>query len=84
MKYRFFQDPGHGWLEVSKEEIDQLRLGKHISRFSYCHRDKVYLEEDCDMPIFMKAKEAAGDPVEFATIYEEHTPIRHYDRWGAL
>lgn len=81
MKYKFFEDPGHGWLEVPISEIDKLHLRSHISRYSYMKNDKAYLEEDCDMSVFLRAKEAAGEPVEYSTIYEENTPIRNYDNW---
>ena len=80
MKYRFIEDPGHGWLEVGRAEID--RLGVSVSSYSYIRGDKVFLEEDCDMGAFMKAKEQAGEPVEMVRVYQENTPIRNYERWG--
>lgn len=80
MKYRFIEDPGHGWLEVGRAEIE--RLGISVSSYSYIRGDKVYLEEDCDMGAFMQAKKAAGEPIEMTRVYQENTPIRHYLRWG--
>ena len=80
MKYRFIEDPGHGWLEVERAEID--RLGVSVSSYSYIRGDKVYLEEDCDLSAFMQAKKAAGEPVEMNRVYQENTPIRGYLRWG--
>ena len=54
-RYRFFSDPGHGWLEVPRAEV--VASGAQISRYSYYdpHTDMAYLEEDCDQPAFLKA-----------------------------
>jgi hypothetical protein len=84
MKYRFIADPGHGWLEVSTEELEHLNIAKKISPFSYRSGPKAYLEEDCDLSVFMKAKEEAGEEVEFLHVFQENTPIRSYQsyKWG--
>ena len=82
MKYRFIEDPGHGWLEVDRAEISRLNLNDSISSYSYIRGAKAYLEEDCDLSVFMRAKAAAGEPVEMDRVYQENTPIRNYARWG--
>lgn len=56
MTYTFFTDPGHGWLEVSLKEIEDLKIGDKISSFSYKCTPYVYLEEDCDLTVFLNAK----------------------------
>lgn len=56
MKYKFYYDAGHGWLEVDVEELKQLGIENKISQYSYRNGDKVYLEEDCDFFVFSKAK----------------------------
>lgn len=53
--FRKIDDSAHGWLEVPKQLIAQLRIATRISRFSYVNRNYVYLEEDCDMTLFMDA-----------------------------
>ena len=86
MKYRFIEDPGHGWLEVPFHEVQELEIEKKISGCSYVGllngRLMIYLEEDCDASEFFKAyKEKHGVPPEHITIYQENTPIRkmkHY------
>lgn len=83
MKYRFISDPGHGWLEVSKDELTRLGLTDKVSHYSYQHEDKAYLEEDCDLSLFMSAKTDLGEEVEFIEVYQENTPVRHYESWGA-
>jgi len=84
MKYKFIEDPGHGWLEVERLEIERLCLEDQISRYSYVRGAKVYLEEDCDADVFIRAKTARGETVETVSVYQENTPIRNYESWGNL
>ena len=84
MKYKFIEDPGHGWLEVERLEIERLCLEDQISRYSYVRGAKVYLEEDCDAAAFIRAKTARGETVETVSVYQENTPIRNYESWGNL
>jgi len=70
-KFFFHSDPGHGWLQVPMNLIDDLGLRPLISHYSY--RDPTntyaYLEEDCDAPKFIKVYgETYGTPeVEFVS-----------------
>lgn len=54
-RYRFFTDPGHGWLEVPLAEV--VASGATISLYSYYDplTDMAYLEEDCDAWAWLKA-----------------------------
>ena len=45
MKYRLFSDPGHSWLEVSLDELDELGIANKITAWSYRKGTNVYLEE---------------------------------------
>ena len=57
------EDPGHGWLLVSAEDL--ALTGLKPRNFSTCSsaRGGTYaLEEDCDMPLFLKALTAKGIP----------------------
>jgi len=56
MEYTIFDDGAHAWIEVDKEELRQLGIDKKISGYSYERGDKAYLEEDCDLAIFVNAK----------------------------
>ena len=76
--YTKHDDPGHGWLEVDRAELHKLGIADKISGYSYQHEDKVFLEEDCDITLFLKAKESAGEPVDIETRHEDPTPIRNY------
>jgi len=81
MKYRFISDPGHGWLEVSREEVNRLGIADEVSHYSYQYRDKVYLEEDCDLSTFIEAKKAVGEQIELVEVYQENTPVRNYPHY---
>jgi hypothetical protein len=62
--YRFIEDPGHAWLEVTLSELLELGIAHKISSFSYTTGPRptagatalVYLEEDVDAPLFIEAK----------------------------
>jgi hypothetical protein len=70
MKYKFFQDPGHGWIEVPIAELRRLNVADQISPYSYRNGHMAYLEEDCDASAWAKAKRAAGEEFD---IIELHT-----------
>jgi len=78
MKYPFISDPGHGWLMVEREELINVGVAHLISSCSYQHKGYVYLEEDCDAPIFLNVKKERGEHVEFHEVHQENTPIRNY------
>lgn len=70
MKINIFTDPGHGWAEIKLSELERLDITHKISRCSYVKGDNAYLEEDCDLPVYLAALRAAGE--EF-TFEEHHT-----------
>ena len=55
VKHTFFSDGGHGWLKVSRKRLDTLGILPNISSFSYMLGDNIYLEEDCDVTLYVKA-----------------------------
>ena len=70
MNYKFYTDPGHGWLEVPLKELLELNISQNISKYSYISSNKqfVYLEEDCDAPRFLEAKKKAGQEVKIEEV----------------
>jgi hypothetical protein len=56
--YILFDDPGHAWLRVPMHTIKTLGIGPKISAFSYMSKNRywAYLEEDCDMGLFIQTK----------------------------
>ena len=83
VKYNYYTDPGHGWLEVSIEELELLGILDQISCYSYSKAGKAYLEEDCDMGLFMNTMEARGLTVKLVHHNEPRNDsiIRSYRRF---
>jgi hypothetical protein len=80
--YNFYSDPGHGWLEVSREELAMLHIDDAISQYSYQSGDKIYLEEDCDASLFVDALENIGIKFTFNSITSNNdSPIRLMKRY---
>lgn len=53
----FYSDPGHGWLEVTRQQLEAS--GYIPTHCSYKSKTgKYYLEEDCDAPRFLAATQA--------------------------
>lgn len=79
LKLRFHSDPGHGWLEVSKELLAQLDIADKITSYSYALDTVVYLEEDCDMSLFLEAAAKAEITINFIQVYyRDYCAIRDY------
>ena len=91
--YTYFTDPGHGWLRVKKSELDALGIANQISPYSYMRGDHAYLEEDCDMAKFMKAKGWLQNDgrvidnfwdsgiIKYKNCRERYSAIRSYDSY---
>jgi len=51
----FWEDPGHGWLQVPVAIIESLQQkGMKVTPYSYQDDNYVYLEEDCDETEFFR------------------------------
>lgn len=83
-KYKFYTDPGHGWLAVKRKELIELGIIDKISSYSYQKGSTVYCEEDADLSLFAKAKGFYSTSF-FDNTEQKHTnnrsPIRSYDRF---
>jgi hypothetical protein len=79
--YLFHSDPGHGWLQVKRQELKDLGILNKISHYSYQYGPNVYLEEDCDFNCFMHEMKARGKPIEITEICSRHDDsiIRSYE-----
>jgi hypothetical protein len=84
MHFKFYVDPGHGWLAVKRNLLAKYVEFSHISPYSYQKGSTVYLEEDRDASVFLEALRRAGVVFSFT---EKHTdrlhPIRTYDSFTA-
>ena len=79
-KFKFMSDPAHGWLKVPVELLKRLNIAHKITSFSYQRFPHAYLEEDCDMPIFIDAyeKQFGHGPECTATHTDRSSKIRNY------
>jgi hypothetical protein len=85
MNYFFHSDGGHGWLAVPRSEINRLGIAEKVSAYSYARMGMVYLEEDCDMGLFMEAKLKRKEPVTIIDVpcSALYSPIRTFSRYLA-
>ena len=86
-KYRFYKlhsDPGHAWLAVKRSELIEMGVLDKISSFSYQKGKTVYLEEDCDLPLFVNALKAKDITYTFHERYKSYSPIRTYDKFFTI
>lgn len=51
--FTFLSDPSHGWLRVNVRQLQFLGILNKISGCSYINGVSVYLEEDCDLQLFV-------------------------------
>jgi len=80
--YVFHSDPGHGWLAVKISELIELEIMDKVSSCSYKKGKTAYLEEDCDASLFIDALKKKGIELKFRESFQEHTPIRSYERFS--
>lgn len=85
MTLTYHIDPGHGWLEVTQNDLTDVGLSwTDFSSCSYTDGKRMYLEEDCDMGKFIEAyrqkhgkrpnlKEAYSDPCFIRNL--PHNPV---------
>ena len=54
-----YTDPAHGWAKVHLSELFNLEIWDKISPYSYIRSNAkyawAYLEEDCDLSLYLKA-----------------------------
>jgi len=80
--YIFYEDPGHGWLAVPMDHLIALGVADKITGYSYLLGNTAYLEEDCDLGVFVLAyKEKFGKLPIFKQKYQENCHIRHYPNY---
>lgn len=83
-KFKFYADPGHGWLAVKRNLLSDLGITQSISRYSYERGQTVYLEEDCDASKFLQAWKAkhGSEPTIECRHTNNRSPIRSYDSYS--
>jgi hypothetical protein len=84
--YKYYTDSYHGFLAVKRHELIKLGIADQISSYSFCKGETVYLEEDHDLNVFLRAKkEKEGKESEKIIVikkyHEGRSPIRRYKRF---
>jgi hypothetical protein len=79
--FRFYTDPGHGWLAVKLSDLAAVSLPlSAITTYSYQRGFTIYLEEDMDASLFLNAYRAVyGTEARIAPKHTDRSsPIRTY------
>ena len=81
--YLFHSDPGHGWLQVKRQELKDIGILDKISYYSYQKRGDVFLEEDCDYSLFVERMKELGRPLEIKEINSQtkDSIVRTYEEF---
>jgi hypothetical protein len=80
--FTYLQDPSHGWLIVNRGDLVAAGMSPaDFSACSYVRDDTFALEEDCDMPRFLKRLDERGIPYR---LRQQHTGAEaHVRRWAS-
>lgn len=78
--FKFYSDPGHGWLAVKITDLADMGLLNLISRYSYIRGNTVYLEEDCDASKFIDNWKMKHCEFKYEAKHsDKRSPIRSYE-----
>ena len=76
---KVFADPGHAWARVAKSKLVKLGIAEKISPYSYQKGENAFLEEDCDLTVYINALRKRGYEVKFNESYtNRQSKIRNY------
>jgi hypothetical protein len=80
--FTYLQDPGHGWLIVDRADLASAGVSaRDFTACSYVHGDAFALEEDVDMPRFLKRLDERGIAYK---LREQHTNSNaHVRNWAS-
>lgn len=84
LKFKYYTDPGHGWVAVKRDLLIEFGVASKISAFSYAKGNTVYLEEDQDAALFTDVLRDSGISFELVEKYTDRSsPIRNYPSYSA-
>ncbi len=80
--FTHYSDLEKGWLEVNYADIKILDIEKEITQWSYRNNDKVYLEDDIDAWLFIKAwlkyhERPENDFTYFKNHHKSHSQVTY-------
>jgi hypothetical protein len=81
----FYSDPGHAWLKVPRVYLNTLGIAGRITVCSYQRKGCVYLDEDYDAEIFLRAAKAANWKISIRehVAKDRLSRIRNYAAYNA-
>lgn len=81
MRFTLYYDAAHGWLAVTEAQAHSVGLSEgDFSAYSYRKGDTLYLEEDLDASVFIRAWEAKHGPILIHAVdHGDYSPIRNMD-----
>lgn len=82
-KVKVYSDSGHSWAAVKRSVLNDLGIQNRITQYSYQRGETVYLEEDCDFPLFVTEMCKHGYWIEHE--HRDHgtrSVIRSYERFS--
>ena len=67
----YIETPRHGYLKVKGDDVREVNISQSFSEYSFYDGDEdiFFLEEDCDMPMFLKRCELDEVKVEIEDDY---------------
>lgn len=79
-----YTDPGHGWARVKRAELAKLGVLDKVTPYSFERNDSVYLEEDCDLGLYVLALKARGHEIKYreTNCDRRYSRIRNYARFN--
>lgn len=75
-------DAGHAWASVTRRELIDLKIERLISPHSYQCGSHIYLEEDCDLAVYLHAKghnlRHLSESLDWVEVHDgDNSPIRN-------
>lgn len=75
--FTYFVTERHGYVETTLPYLRKLKISKLISKYSRRDRNKVYIEEDCDLRLF--AKRHTVDDIQVVLKEDYSMPQSRFD-----
>lgn len=80
MKLTFIITPGHGYLKVSLSQFRKSGMDANlISGYSGMTNTNLFLEEDCDAPLFLRHLENLDIPYEITDTHQTRVTSHNFE-----
>lgn len=84
LSFKYYSDPGHGWVKVPHALLARLGIADNITPWSYTRGEYAYLEQDSDLSTFHNAMLAKAITPRYisSSTRDKSSKIRSYDSYG--